>query len=107
MSYKWNYFGEMLRRPNLSLHVPLASSVWQGWGLHCLNLSEQLTGVAVLTQFVIGAFLRATCCAGPNLPLGACLGYQFAPNRAPGELCVEESSCTNFVRGLCAELRLK
>lgn len=47
MSYKWNYFGEMLRRPNLSAHVPLASSVWQGRGLHCLNLAEQLIGVAV------------------------------------------------------------
>lgn len=51
MSYKWNYFGEMLRRPNLSVHVPLASSVWQGRDLHCLNLSKQLIGVAVPMQF--------------------------------------------------------
>ena len=79
MSYKWNYFGEMLRRPNLSVHVPLASSVWQGRGLHCLNLSEQLIGVAVLMQFVIGAFLRAARCTGPNLSLGACLGIPVCP----------------------------
>lgn len=49
MSYKWNYFGEMLRGPNLSVHVPLAPSGWQGWGLHCFNLSEQLIVITVLT----------------------------------------------------------
>lgn len=105
MSYKWNYFGEMLRRPNLSAHVPLASSVWQGWGLHCLNLAEQLIGVAALMRFVIGAFPCA--CAGPNLPLGACPGHRFAPNRAPGELCVGESLWMNRAHGLCAEMGLK
>lgn len=76
MSYKWNYFGEMLRRPNRSVHVPLAFSVWQGWGLHCLNLSEQLIGVAVLMLFVIGAFLPTTHCADP---LGARLGIPVCP----------------------------
>ena len=76
MSYKWNYFGEMLRRPDLAVRLPLASSVWQGRGLRCLSLLEQLIGVAVLMQFVVGAFLFT----GPNLLLGLAWGYQFAPN---------------------------
>lgn len=60
MSYKWNYFGEMLRGPNLSVHVPLASSGWQGRGLHCFNLSEQLIVIAVLTR-------RLPCNLSPGL----------------------------------------
>lgn len=73
MSYKWNYFGEMLRRPNLSEHVPLASSVWQGRDSHCLNLAEQLIGVVVLMPFVTRAFLHPACCASLHLPLWAWL----------------------------------
>lgn len=97
MSYKWNYFGEMLRRPNLSEHVPLASSVWQGRHSHCLNLSEQLIGVVVLMPFVIRAFVHPTRCASLDLPLWAWLWVSVCPKLSSWELWVEESLGIDFV----------
>lgn len=46
----------------------MASCVWQGWALHCLNLKEQLIGVTVLLQFVSRAFLHATRSVTRSLP---------------------------------------
>lgn len=105
MSYKWNYFGEMLRRPDLSVHVPLASSVWQGRDLHCFNLAEQLIVTAALTPCNLSlglSWLSGIPLCQPQISHWL-LTSEFAPNRAPGELCMEES----LVHVLSAGLRLE
>lgn len=82
MSYKWNYFGEMLRRPDLSVHVPLASSVWQGRDLHCFNLAEQLIVTAALTPCNLSLGLSWLSGIPPCQPqiFHWLLTSEFAPN---------------------------